>query len=933
MRDIRPPSRPAPATRCDGVAVRAWLLTAAVVVGHPAAIRGSESDARSLLDPAFAPVTIAGAGVWRADGLDENLAGAQRILFHLQADTAAKCVLAFDSPTGRFSASFAATPGEQVLIIPSGVFERTGERPSWNAIRAISLDVRSAGTVTVLGCLTASQDVNAPPDGGLWVVDAVTRVNPIGTAWPMRAIIDLETYPAKVEQAGVSLAKWIETLSGKKLPLNPEGIRPEERNTMIVGQRAALEAQAVTQEELDRQGFNGFVVKTGDARLVIASASIQGLNYGVYRYLDRNGLRFFTRDVFTRPPATLDALAAVNVEDRPFFEGKRISGPFSIFGDSTAGFSLGDPRTADIDAEYPCDKTLWIDHTAAFLVPKKMYLDDHPEYYILRGDGSRLTAETPDVRLMVCQTNPGGIAVAARRAIAWIESQRDRKYFVIQQGDDMEACMCDGCEAKRREGYNEADLLLHWVNAIAREVAGPFPDKSLLCYAYVSTQPAPAMLKPEPNVQVLYAPWPTPISAPNGFRDFDAPENIIAGSQLRDWIRQCGPANLGVYDYNSGGSLTMRAMGDRVKWCARHGMRGGFWYCGTPQIFRDLFNYVHGQLNWDPFQNSQSLEKSFIRAYYGDAAPVMEEIVASVYDRLEADDRNNGRGPSRSFFDKEFVRTLMSRFDEAAALAPERLRKEIETDRTLIVGQGLAALKPTRQVPLTDDEFDVFGMLFAADLQRRIDDYSQEARVAVERGTKPPALAPLADHVWGLTHVRVETVGLVPGELPPRLGELVRDATSTIRKHRILDFTERTADGVRIPALAFSGGEGPIYYLWKCEGKVAAWVKGAMTDVSVMQADFTLTAAEAAATHLDIEGQDSDKLWCPPAAIRISLNGQPIFEGSNGFVKQGWSRRTFTIPAGALVPGRNVLTVENLTATDDQTAHWFMCADAWLRKP
>ncbi|MHC4873463.1 MAG: DUF4838 domain-containing protein, partial [Planctomycetota bacterium] len=463
-----------------------------------------------------------------------------------------------------------------------------------------------------------------------------------GSTLPVKAIIDRSDYPARIEKAGSILQKYLNELFSVKLPVNPAKLSGSKVSSIIVGKKAAIASGYISEKELQEQGFNGFIIKTINGSFIIAGDSIQGTIYGAYKFLEKQGLKFYDRNCFIKKPANKNGLIPLQLSDKPFFEGKRITAPFCIYGDSSSGFSLGDPRIAGIDKEYPCDRTLWIDHTAAFLVPKKLYLKSNPEYYILRGDGKRLPADTTDVRLMLCQTNKGGIKIAVKRALAWIEKQKDRKYFVIQQGDDMEACMCKNCNARRKEGWNESDLMLNWVNSIAAGIAKKYPDKRLLCYAYVSTQLPPNKLKLAGNVQLLYAPWPNKISAPDGFHDFDSPENIIAHDEIKGWIKQCGAENLGLYDYNSGHVLTLRGMADRVKWCAENGMKGGLWYCGTPKIFQKLFLYVHSQLNWDPHQDTTKLERDFIHAYYGKAAPAMEKIISSIYNRLD-DDKNNKR--------------------------------------------------------------------------------------------------------------------------------------------------------------------------------------------------------------------------------------------------------------------------------------------------
>ncbi len=873
--------------------------------GSPEAVKTvySAPDGQS-----FPGITLSGPGKWSLEKKTDQ-SKAQNVTIRFYTSDSGSLELTLNSGSGKFSRVIKIFPGEQLKIIPRGTFNRIGSGMSWSKLSAINIELKSQVKIVLTG-ISFHNRTNCIPVTGLWMLKKITPVNHIGTAWPLYAIVDQTVYP-KVENAGKSLQKWLNELYKVKLPLNPKDIKTVKKlnNIILVGREAVIKADAVAEAELKKQGFNGFVVTIKNGSLCIAGESLQGTNYGVYKFLEKQGLKFFARNVFTKKYSPGNVITAVEFADKPFFNGKRITAPFCIYGDSSSGFSLGDPRKAGIDKVYPCDKTLWIDHTAAFLVPKKLYLKEHPEYYLLGANGKRLSMNTPDVRLMLCQTNSGGIRIAAERAIKWIAKQKNRKYFVIQQGDDMEACCCAECKAKRAQGWNESDLMLNWINSIARIIAKKYPDKYLLCYAYVSTQPAPQKLSPEKNVQLLYCPWPNLISAPNGFRDFNAPENVIAGSQLNDWLKISNPESIGIYDYNAGRVLTLRGMADRVKWSSRKGMKGGFWYCGQNKTFAKLFTYVHAQLNWNPFQNVRTLEKEFIKSYYGKAAPVMGNIIESIYDRLDEDNRNNGRIPAPEFFSKEFTAQLIAWFKEAIKLAPEKLKKEIANDESSVLYNGLLALKMTNWHDASPEQLEVLCKILPAYIKLELNKTFQPDRVRKQ----------LTGLIWNCLHIK---------STPEVLAELEKNPLQAIKKYQITKFTKKIPNGIIIPAMAFSGGEGPRYYKWKCEGKVAAWIRGSMTEQSVMKAKFNWTEDIDKAYTLGIDGQDSDKLWCPPAPIRISINDTVIFEGPNGFKKHGWSLKKFPVQPGVLHKGDNIIKIENLANSDSRSAHWFMVSEA-----
>ena len=115
---------------------------------------------------------------------------------------------------------------------------------------------------------------------------------------------------------------------------------------------------------------------------------------------------------------------------------------------------------------------------------------------------------------------------------------------------------------------------------------------------------------------------------------------------------------MGIYDYNSGSRMTLYSMADRIKWMARHRMTA-VWYCGTNKMWPHLFNFVHGRVCWDPYEDVTDLRNEFIRAYYGHAAPVVQELCDLIYFRLEYGDYDArmraGGYPPADYFERDFV--------------------------------------------------------------------------------------------------------------------------------------------------------------------------------------------------------------------------------------------------------------------------------------
>ena len=876
-----------------------------------------------------------------------NLEAYDKIALRLVADSQCSVTVNVTSGQGIYSTKVPVLPGEQAAILPLGVFERTGQTTGWHSVQSLSISLPKQAQPTSLLILS----VQALPEGvmvtddGLYLVRApLPRVHPIGMAWPIYAILSETDYPARAERSPQVLQGYLNEMFGVSLPLNPEGVEaaPSTANVFLLGKEVALKTGRVTQDDLDAQGYEGFILRADNGAAVLAGQSSHGTAYATYRFLEQQGCRFYAIGCRDIPKKETRALNVCNVSDKPFFQGPRFRGWYWNYGQAFT--SRGAPAHAETKEDFVklfTSRLLWgwTEHTAGYLVPTKLYHDEHPDYYGLRGDGKRMAKETDDFRVILCTTHPDVLRISAERTLRWIELQNDRKYFNVTQGDDHTWCRCPKCLAMDYEPENHSDRMLYWVNHIAREVAKKYPDKILVTYAYGPTTNAPVKVRPEKNVLIYYAAWPNKGSCPCGIRDFDAPENAVARKQILDWLK-VAPGQVGLYDYNSGGRYTLYGMAWKVKWCAKQGMCG-FHYCGGNKSFESLFRYVQSRLNWDPYLEVTKLKNEFIPAFYADAAPYARELFDLIYDRLEYGDYDAEMGaggfPPGRYFSGEFVDRAFALFAKALDVAGdnERIRKDLLQTKHLFIRNCLR-LCPGRTGELTDDQYYVFGRNLREYLEWSLPTaHEDRVREAKKRKREEPIFSykSLPGLIWKLAYVHVE-LGEDPAKLPPLVVQLMEDPKTVVEKHRQTYFVERLDDGWRVPAIQFTGGQYWAKYGWKCEAKDGAIVRGTMTEVSRMEAE--LIADEEPpdrAGILEIEGQDNDKKWCEPAPIQIFVNGRKIFEGPNNCAKQGWSRRNWPLPKGVVKKGKNVVEVRNLYNSDSLISHWFMLSELLIRFP
>jgi len=127
----------------------------------------------------------------------------------------------------------------------------------------------------------------------------------------------------------------------------------------------------------------------------------------------------------------------------------------------------------------------------------------------------------------------------------------------------------------------------------------------------------------------------------------------------------------------------------------------------------------------------------------------------------------------------------------------------------------------------------------------------------------------------------------------------------------------------------FLGGLGPRAYSSKCPKRVALWMYGAESNLNTARMRFPINPFPAASDYdftLCAQDDDLEK----PCGLRVSLNGKVLFEGDSPFVRYGWSRHTFKLPAAGL-KAENQLLVEVTSPGFRGQPPWFMINYAVVR--
>jgi hypothetical protein len=150
---------------------------------------------------------------------------------------------------------------------------------------------------------------------------------------PLVAILTGSEPDADLQTAARAAQTYLQQAGGVRLPINPEGMAPgpNTANAVLLGRAACLASGLVTPKELEYVGPEGFVLRAHNGRAAIAGQTATGTLYGLARYLEDHGARFFAPALSEAPPELKDGLLHEVIDfDRPYFVRRPISGSWRL---------------------------------------------------------------------------------------------------------------------------------------------------------------------------------------------------------------------------------------------------------------------------------------------------------------------------------------------------------------------------------------------------------------------------------------------------------------------------------------------------------------------------------------------------------------------------------------------------------------------------
>jgi len=531
---------------------------------------------------------------------------------------------------------------------------------------------------------------------------------------PLPVPLWVKRKPLTGAYAAEELQRWVEKSSGAKLPIVPASKAPATGTLVLVGrselsERLGLRAPS-RPEGLRIVAFDRGLAILGEVAPPGASyvegELDRGTLFGVYEFLERIvGYRFYVH-VKDDPELGIVAPGCKNVvvpagydlDLAPDFFLR--TGGFRIWEDSPAWMRAVRYGAGGHFAGANHTDTGW---------PTRYPVQDHPEMYALRKDGTRdgrwpcyCSPQTLEGRLKMIQSlydGPKHIPIEH----PWLPGPRYIPFEPADLWDWSERCSCARCQAAYRDdrgrfGKN-SDLLFGHGVALAGEIRKHWPGKRLIMLAYEGHMLPPSFEIPDNmDIQVCMM-W----SSTLGKEDYWQQRNV---ELLRDWSKKVGGRRdrLYVWNYNCWPSQWTAAPiffpHALQRWLqATYAISGGeFINPGFTPLQYDVFMCrIWHKLMWDRHADVAALLRDYTGRFFGPASVPMETFYRTIVDRYENVKWSRRLGvtylPPELVYGETYTAEVVARLKtlmaEALAACPAD-EKDLYRRRLLWLGKGFA---------------------------------------------------------------------------------------------------------------------------------------------------------------------------------------------------------------------------------------------------
>ncbi|MCD6011203.1 MAG: coagulation factor 5/8 type domain protein [Flavipsychrobacter sp.] len=461
-------------------------------------------------------------------------------------------------------------------------------------------------------------------------------------------VIITSANPGKLEAKSAQvLQRYIKLISEATLPIIEEKAAKGKMNGIYIGNTTKAERVSPGKRKPE-----SYLIRTTGRDLVICGGSGRGLIYGVYAFLEKylHCKKLAAEPAIVPESAQIRIPGGINDEHQPLFIYRECYYPAAHDAEYLEWHQL-----QQLDDLWG----IW-GHSYNKLVPAQTYFKSNPEYFAL-VKGKRQATQ-------LCLSNESVFKIVVAELKKRIADNPDAIYWSISPNDDNGYCTCDKCKAVDNEQGTPAGSLIKFVNRVAEK----FPDVKITTLAYGYTHKAPRTIKPTGNVYVF-------LSNIDAFRDKPLANEGSAGAfrnDLKAW--NALTPNIFIWDYVTQFTNYLapfpnfHTLQPNMQYFKENGVKGIFTQGSgdTYGEWAELRSYVIAKLYQDDKANVNLLVSSFIKEYYGNAAPYLQQYFDLVQERMIASHRKldiygNPVNDWKTWLTPELLDKYSSLFDKA----------------------------------------------------------------------------------------------------------------------------------------------------------------------------------------------------------------------------------------------------------------------------
>ena len=441
---------------------------------------------------------------------------------------------------------------------------------------------------------------------------------------------------AEVKAAAQDMSSILSQMTAKQYPVVTDEVPIADRE-IVVGRNKHLEALGVV-IGWKNVGSDGYTIRKAGDRLIIVGGPDRGTLNGIYVFLEEYlGCRWYAPDCTVIPKRQKLEFGDIAIERRPVLKWRGLTVQNSSDSPRWAARNRANYLNQSTTKSSPgwnkmrrhplltgiWHEARWHIHELGHLLPAEEYFDEHPEYFsLIRGE--RLKDRTQP-----CLTNPDVLQEVTERVRLWIAADGGGRLMDLSMNDWGNWCRCPKCKASYLK-YERNGTLLWFVNKVAQIIEKEHPEVMFTAFlSYMNYRGAPlGDIRPRHNViaKVSY------VSQCRYHSLEECGRNLRHGyaRDLRDWCALTpGRVIFWLSIYGLGPKMHglertyrhLRDLGVTGVVLDNHPGQG-------PKYLqlRDLEEYLHAKLQWDPDTDVNETVREFCGAFYGAAALEMVQV-------------------------------------------------------------------------------------------------------------------------------------------------------------------------------------------------------------------------------------------------------------------------------------------------------------------